>query len=414
MTPDANLATAIEKLLDDHPPSGVSSATLRRCMNETWFSDSLAWVLDPSADHGLGSAGLEAFCHAVAKARADGFHAKPRRYARYGHHLRHGNGKTGRLVSELALGNAASIREFYLGRGVKRDALEGVRYCDLVLLDLDRDDGLFLVVENKLLGHDHPGQLAGYLDAIKKRYGDSKSRTREFAYITLRGGPPKHLERGSAAAREWVCLGWVGALEALVASLAQRKRAHEAVRDLAALLGWMKGLAEDPRTQGLGDALKRALVDEACEAMVAELNRLEKGSEGRWTALDRAMGRHGKLVPHRLLRHAEGGKRRLRIDVLPSASLAVQSLTASGRTKHEKLIVPFGAPASQVLNLIDVTARDVYGLFFGDEVRRRLLSRSPRTRYQSVEAARQSLFHLVSRRRAQVQLLLALSDPMPE
>ena len=43
--------------------------TLRHALNEGWFSDALAWLLDPRGDHALGVRFLQEFLKEVAKER---------------------------------------------------------------------------------------------------------------------------------------------------------------------------------------------------------------------------------------------------------------------------------------------------------------------------------------------------------
>jgi hypothetical protein len=59
------------------------------------------------------------------------------------------------------------------------------RYCDLVLLDLDSDDGLTVFIENKLFTCNQADQLVEYLEAAEEKF--SRIPTREYVYLTLRG-----------------------------------------------------------------------------------------------------------------------------------------------------------------------------------------------------------------------------------
>ena len=56
----------LESLLREDVPGG---ATLNRCLSEAWFSDSLAWLLDPKGDHGLGVEFARAFVKRIARLR---------------------------------------------------------------------------------------------------------------------------------------------------------------------------------------------------------------------------------------------------------------------------------------------------------------------------------------------------------
>jgi hypothetical protein len=128
--------------------------TLRHALNEAWFSDALAWLLDPRRSHGLGVSFLRGFLKAVARERSN----SDKQYARRASHLKWSSTPgRGAHISGLRLSNASVLREFYLTAAVAASSNRGNRYADVVALDLDPNDELFLVVENKLFGSNHTG-----------------------------------------------------------------------------------------------------------------------------------------------------------------------------------------------------------------------------------------------------------------
>ena len=65
-----HLLRDVKTLLDNAAIDGKpDEITLRHSLNEGWFSDALAWLLDPRGDHGLGVSFLRAFLKEVAKER---------------------------------------------------------------------------------------------------------------------------------------------------------------------------------------------------------------------------------------------------------------------------------------------------------------------------------------------------------
>ncbi len=177
---NSDLLRRVRTLLDDAAAGGKpDEITLRHALNEAWFSDALAWLLDPRGDHGLGVRSLREFLKTIAKERC----RKDRSYARRASHLRWsttpGRGQSSTI---LRLANAVSFREFFLAGSPKRSK-RGDRYCDVVVLDLDSKDGLVLVVENKLFGSNSSGQLRDQVLGVEEKY--SRATIREYVYLTL-------------------------------------------------------------------------------------------------------------------------------------------------------------------------------------------------------------------------------------
>ena len=130
--------------------TNIDEDVLRRCLNETWFSDTLAWLLDPKGKHGFGVDFAKAFVRTVAKKRSK----EKSKYSHKKSHLRWGKGGKGQIATKFKFENSASLREFFLSRKVKKNNKEGEKgqlYCDVAFMDLDSKDGIFLVIENKLL-----------------------------------------------------------------------------------------------------------------------------------------------------------------------------------------------------------------------------------------------------------------------
>jgi hypothetical protein len=70
----------------------------------------------------------------------------------------------------------------------------GPRYCDIILLDLDTSDNIFVVIENKLFSSNHPSQLEEYYELVEKNY--KRAKIREYVYLTLYGIDPIQYDLG--------------------------------------------------------------------------------------------------------------------------------------------------------------------------------------------------------------------------
>ena len=341
--------------------------TLRTCLNEAWFSDTLSWLLDPSGSHKLGKQFLQEFLKTVAEKRKD----EPR-YTQGKPHLLYGTRQPAkdkaRTVSRLSLGNASVHREFFLSKGLRKTSKSSA-FCDVVVLDLDPADGLFLVVENKLFTQNHKGQLEAYFQRVEQRY--NRAPVREYVYLTPRGETPKKAKDEAWAHPNWVRMSWLvdvlGLLEGLVSS-----RCHPRVHELIKLLCWMKSIAEISNRVGRRGEFAHSLLETTAEFLLAELNWLcghdnPKSTGRKWSV--KKVGRQQEdsddddpPIARRALQFSSTQSQALWLELLPSYAIGLQSRSRGQQAKFEKLIVPFGAQSDQVFNLLEVTARDIYGL----------------------------------------------------
>src|SRR5690606_32054901 len=132
---------------------------------------------------------------------------------------------------------------FFLSRDVKRGG-RGTRYCDLVLVDLDPDDGIVVLVENKLFTRNRPGQLAEYLAAAESKF--DRVPTRDYVYLTLKGDAPvSYAGLDGTAEQRWVQLGWTTHLlpEVFRPLTAENPGARE-LGELCEVLTWMASLGD--------------------------------------------------------------------------------------------------------------------------------------------------------------------------
>ena len=328
---------------------------LHRGLNETWFSDTLAWLLDPMGEHGLGVSFLERFVELVGFRRSDPaalcHHGQT--YERADHRLKFDDEGIGTRFSTLHLANGTPLREFLLSPKI---GARGAQYCDLILVNLDAHPSFVLAIENKLFAKDHPGQLSGYFETIEEKF--SGASVREFVYLTLREECPEDDEE---ACRAWARLSWLWdvlwMLEHVVGE-AENPAAH--VRELVLLLKWLGAVLEH---EDEGNPVDRAslytclgafsteYVQAATEHIVQELNRTSASKRGTWSIAKR--GKKSCRIEH-------SAARTRRIDVGLHSNHA---LTIRGRSRDRdpfaKVVVPFGAHPDQAFHLLELAAQEV-------------------------------------------------------
>ncbi len=323
---------------------------LKRNFNEAWFSNMLAWLLEPKGSHGLGTGFIEEFLKLLAKKRSnteDG-------YTRAESLLKWGKEGAGRTTSGLSLGNASAAREFFLASEIGKQAMQGSRFCDVVLIDLDLDDGLFVAIENKLFTTNHRHQLQDYYRSIETRY--SRAKIREYVYLTFHGFRPVSLDDDSAELnRIWLRCSWTEDIAGILAAFPKEKL-HPGLVEMLQLLKWLKGVYQD-RRESKADEFRLQILYAAAYCLEEELNRLGEGRKGAWSIV-----RQGKTVK---LVHSSNPKSPLLVELLPTLSVTVQG-HRKGRASFEKIVIPYGVNTDQIFNLLDIAARDIYWAHFGD------------------------------------------------
>ena len=274
-------------------------------------------------------------------------------YARRASHLKWANaGGRGQYTSKLSLGNATALREYYLSAAAtKRTRDRRSRYADVVVFDLDPGDGLFLVIENKLFGANHKGQLLDELELVEERY--LSVPIREYVYLTLSGERPvATTDREKAVLNRWVCLSWTGDVLGFLNERAENPSPRLA--ELIGLLRWLRALSRRPRRVRTTCAASRTHswrpASTSSSSSSTVLAKAGRGS-GRWTGPP--MGPRSSSTWARR-------KRTLSISMLTNCSLVVQSKYRN-RARCDKLLVPFGAPFDGPFDCADHSERCLQG-----------------------------------------------------
>lgn len=367
-----------------------SDIVLRRSLNESWFLDTLAWLLDPKGSHGLSVAFAQQFLKAIAQERTKGD------YIRRNAFLKRGRAGQGTSASHFRLRNASAIREFYFPPSMKRPSI-GSRYSDLVLMDLDSKDSIMVVIEGKLFTSNRPGQLSDYFHLTEEKY--SRVRVREYVYLSLFGRQPELFEgENKRIHRSWIALSWTEHILDILQDLSYPD-SHQDLPEFKHLLSWLQTFGQvDPSFLTF---FRDKFITAASDCLLEELERLNEGKRGNWYRQARSLHQ---------IEHSSTPSKKLRIGLLPNMSISVQGWS-NEKTLFEKILIPFGANASQVYNLIDIAARNLYYLYFGDNVGLYLNKRRRRTKKMSkVKKHYRPLFHLAYKYQQELSALMAASE----
>ena len=219
-------------------------------ISESWLSDQLSYFLDPSASHGLG----DKFCLALLKKLID-CRCKNDKITTRDWNFKIGKGGKGKLLSAVSLRDTGIVREFYISDR---------KYIDIVMLNLERNNGMAVVIENKYLTHNSEGQLSSYRESIREMM--PKRTIMEFVYLTLWGQEIK-LDKDKGEEREWVKMSWFNDILPILRELKSESTLYQALDILKKLTMYEESsrihVREAISEYGdyLCDELNRALID---------------------------------------------------------------------------------------------------------------------------------------------------------
>jgi len=324
-------------------------ALLLEAQTEAWFSNQLAWLLDPKGSHNLGVTFLQLFLKRIGEWRTTQGGNK-----RKATHLKLGKGGSGVGSTQFHLANCSVFREFFLSRKTGKRKTDSALFCDLAIADLDTSDGLFLTIENKLFTTDRLEQLDDYETCVNEKF--KRAKVREFVYLTLHGEDSKFAKKD----QNWVKLGWLTDIkDILTTSIEQRKSAAllaGRVDDLLALLTWMDDISALVHSrQNDWKKFESWLKKISRNLLLDELSRLNEGKTGQWSLSKRKNSSF-------LLEHTSFPTIGLQIGLATGmvVTAQLQRFSTTKKSINEKILIPLGAHPDQVINLIDIAARDVY------------------------------------------------------
>jgi hypothetical protein len=373
---------------------------LRRSFTESWFSDTLGWLLDPKGSHGFGVKFANEFLVKIAKERSSVENKD--KYARRTTYLKHGQSGKGQLSRSFSVRNSSSVRELYLPDFSSGKKKQRGRFCDVALLDLDIKDGLVVIIENKLFTNNHSGQLTDTLILANDKF--KKARVREFVYLTLDGAEPVP-PSGNEDFRDWVRLSWCVSVKGILDNLSL-KSIHNEVDDLRNLLSWIQQLKllevkEAKSGTQIHAQMKDFFLSSTAEYILEELNRLGSGKVGVWET------KKENINSFRLT-HTSAPKRILYVELLKNFTITIYSKKSSG---SDKIIIPFGTHPDQHYNLMDIAAREIYYKHFGDSVHRYLSKkRRPSSKVSKGKRQDEILFSFIHKYQCELKVMFAAKD----
>lgn len=338
-----SIVSELEELFEKHNLNEINERMLlTRCLNESWFSDTLAWLLDPKGSHGLGVKFANKFLNKIANIRTN----SEVNYKRLSYLLKEGKAGKGTSSNNFSLKNSSVVREFYLSSNYNSKRLRKNMFCDVVYFDLDPGDSLFVLIENKLFTKNHPEQLQQYWDMARKKY---QSKVMEFVYLTIDGSAPIIYPKDSEdTLRYWVRMSWTEDIKDILSDFINDDCNH-ILKDLYELLKWMDTIKIIVNTTQSIENLRNAILLASSECLIQELKRLNK--KGNWE-----ISRIGKRIK---IAHSSVSKRNMYIEILPNLNVTIQSKKGH-KPLYEKIIVPFGTNTDQVYNMLDISCRDIY------------------------------------------------------
>ena len=219
------------------------------------------------------------------------------------------------------------------------------------------------------------------------------ARVRELVYLTVRGDEPLGVAGNDPDLKNWVRLSWTSDVNDILRGAMQTVAGdvHPEIKALKQLLDWLAQITDRDRIP-VAERLefKKQLLRAAAECLFEELKRLDAPRGGHWEH-ERPRG-HAERIKH-TVRTASY----LTIELLPALAVTVQGRQFSGKADFDKIVVPFGAHPDQVMNLLDIAARDVYHQFFQADSLNRYLgsSRRLRTTVTQKEREHRPLFQFV-------------------
>ncbi|MFW5781646.1 MAG: PD-(D/E)XK nuclease family protein [Bacteroidota bacterium] len=409
-----NVSKELNKFIAEvNDQSEISQLILRQGLNEAWFSEMLSWLLDVKGSHGFGVRFAQEFLKYIARIRTGegGKHNKNSNYSHRKKFLKwEKTAIAGTPSTQFSLKNSAVFTEYYLSKQNSKYGKNKGIYCDLVFLDLDSSDGLFVCIENKLFTTNHKFQLETYHEIVEEKY--KRAKVIEYVYLTLNGEPP--ILGPSASQRicnkVWIRMSWVDhileILEALKSENGWTPRnnyARKQLDEFIKLLRWLNLILHPKNIQvyDLTKKLFRCLVEGASKCLFEELKRLNEGARGEWR--EKQGKSKSKLI------HSSKPKTPLFIGVLPNLSIAVYS-EKNNKQQYDKLLIPFGSNPDQIYNLMDIAARDLYSLHFGKNYKLYLgNSRRQTATVSENRKAFRDLFDFIYRNKLELQVLFTLA-----
>jgi len=329
-----------------------SKSELPHFISEEWFSNQLAWLLNPKGSHGFKHLFVKEFLKLIAKNRS----SKRSKYKRLETFFKYGKSGKGQTTTSYKLTNVSTVRELFLPKPYKIKE-EGNLFADLMILDLDSKDNFVVFIENKLFGVNQAYQLSNYRKRANTKF--KKCSVREFVYLTLNGDSPNEYNNADADNKYWVCMSWTKDVLGIINKL--KPRGGDAkLRELRSCLKWLDKLKVE---KGFRDysAFNHNLLKSISSCLLEELNRLNKSKGSSWEFIKTK----SKAIR---MSYSRQPSKVLELKLLSNLSITIQT-TKNNKQQTEKLFLPLNVQPDQLFHLLDLFAREIYYLHFKDQVK---------------------------------------------
>lgn len=352
-------------------------------LNENWLSDQLAWLLDTNGSHGFRTQFARRFLKRVASLRDNGDYERGETYL--------SNSGGGQDPSKLRVDNSCVIREFFLSPPLNKksqasdeekdyEPARATGACDVVFSDLDGNDNIFVVIENKLFTRNKKNQLQSYWEGVNEKY--TNVATKEFVYLTLGADVNKRQQPLNGTPKEvstWVCMSWIDDVLDILDSLKPDVKTR--ARRLQSLLAWMKSLRDELLKENEYNLksnlniLKKGFLFGGASSLVHQIKNLDPDTIpdgvkksamiGKWSlghkSLSDLLEKEFKKTKT-TISNTSFPKKKIHLGLQRSLNLVIQG-RINKKVITEKVLIPFGVNPSQLFNFIDLAAKDFWSKY---------------------------------------------------
>ena len=327
-------------------------------LSEAWFSDMLAWLLDPNESHNFDNRFAKKFMKLIGKLRND----NKLGYNKWSYTLKNYNDIQAREKYNFdKLNNAASVREYYLSNDSSNH-----KSIDVVFFDLDYGKSFFITIENKLFTHNSREQLKEYHSIINKKF--RKIQIREFVYLTLKGDKPYDYNRKIYKInKNWILVSWIDDILNILKELQNNKKIkykNQKAKELIITLEWLKKLSENLKKNDIVNDVNVLILKAIAVYLHYQLTRLIKGKTKEWKIKEnyKSIKISHSSVKTKFLKLSINSNYAIKLEIIKNE----KRYGKNQQKTLEKFTIPIGIPKEQIFNVIDMEINEIYNRFFAN------------------------------------------------
>lgn len=312
---------------------------ISECINEAYFSNSLAWLMNPNEKYNRVEF-INKFAKLIANKRA-----KESRLKHSSTTIKAGRNGYGTNYRKFNFANSNTIREYHLSKSLRED--RSTNFCDVVLIDLDIPNSIIITVESKLQGAVNKIQLGQYYKQCEAKFSEVK--TREYVVIGLDKETPKPLKKD----KNWIYLSWINDIYPIVKQMETKSKR---IKEFHSVLNYLNNVYTISQTNSF-ELYSTNYLNAISVCLLDELNRL-KTNRGEWIKKSSNSNQIAFF-------HSSARRKTLYIDYLSNMNIAIQSHNSSNKPLYEKVCIPFGLSPQQLSNQLVLFSKDIYKYHFG-------------------------------------------------